>query len=328
MKILVTKDEHLQLGFRNKFRNPGWEKDIFFKHKFIINYMLENNIEYKLTTGDILDKQTKWSFNQYLENKKILDLYKEAKIKVISIAGNHDMMEGRQNTDESVFQEYVNQNLINHINEEKSMEIDNVRLHGIDYKDPAIVEKNDFFNLIKKIKTEKDKSNILVIHQNITPEKERVTDFTYDEISRVCKNQGINILICGHYHIGYPTINMNDVIIINPWNLWRVVRDYEVQQDNHTPEFVVIDINDDIKYEHVIVPHKKYHEAFNIMEVDTYNKIKKQFNFIQNIDLDIDMNQKEDDILKKLSLSLKNDQGLDKDMLNKVINTVKSLVDF
>ena len=330
MKVLITKDEHLQLGFRNKFRKPGWEKDLFFKHNFIIQYMKENNIKYKITTGDILDSQKQWSFKQFLANKRILEMYKENNLEVLSIAGNHDMVEGRMDISDSPFEEMVNDGLIKYINTSIPLYNEDgvlvAKVNGLDYRPLLNKEaKENFLHDISTLFYNTEKIKILVIHQNVTPVEERVTEFTYDEISKVCQEKGINVLICGHYHIGFPTTIMNDVIIINPWNLWRVVRDHEVRQDEHKPEFVVLDL-ETLNWEHNKVPYKKYQEAFNLIEVDTYQKIKKQFSFIENVNLDIDMDIDEKNILNQLILKLK-EKGVEEELLERVLNEVKLKID-
>ena len=336
MKIVIIKDEHLQLGFRNKFRKPGWEEDLKRKHQFIIDYMLNNNIDVKITTGDILDKQTGWSFKQYLANKEILEMYKKEDLRIISIAGNHDMMEGRQTIEGSVFKEYVEQDLIEKIGGgKKSLFLCNstkeeipyeVELHGIDYQDPTQVSKEDFFNLIKNIKIQDPNlKQILVIHQNVTPNKERVTEFTYDEISKICNEANIDILITGHYHIGFPTININNVLIINPWNLWRVVRDYDVKTDQHVPEMVVLD-TESMEVEHIIIPYKKYQNAFNLVEIDTYKKIKKQFNFIENVSLDINMDTDDKKILENIISKIKS-ENLSSEEISSILQEIKEKID-
>jgi len=330
MKVIFTKDEHLKLGFRNKFRKPGWENDLFLKHNFIINYMKENNIKYKITTGDVFDSQKQWSFKQFLLNKKILELYKENDLEIISIAGNHDMIEGRTDIKDSPFEEMVNDNLIKYINNSSYNLMDDglliAKVNGLDYRPILNKEaKESFLHDISTLFYNTEKIKILVIHQNVTPVKERVTEFTYDEITKVCQEKGIKILVCGHYHIGFPTTIMNDVIVINPWNLWRVVRDYEVRQDEHKPEIVVVDL-ENLNWEHIEVPYKKYQEAFNLIEVDTYQKIKKQFSFIEKVDLDVDMDFDEKNIIQKLLNELEK-KGVEKELLDEVLKEAKLKLD-
>ena len=277
---------------------------------FIIDYMKRHNIKYKLTTGDLFDNQKQWSFNQFIANKKILDLYKKNNLKIISIAGNHDMIEGRTTIEKSPFEEMVNQELINYIGNKNFIikeGLINLKVCGIDYR--YINEdftKKDFFNEIKNLSCNEDSIKILIIHQNVTPKPERVTEFTYDELGEVCKEKGINYLICGHYHIGYPTQIINGVTIINPWNLWRVVRDYNVEENNHIPECVELDLQSG-EIKHITVPHNKYEDAFDLKEISFNKELKKDtFSFFNNLKTDDDL--------------LSSSEKTDKDFLNEIIS--------
>jgi len=344
MKILITKDEHLSLGFRSKFRKPGWEKDVFNKHLFIIEYMKKNNIKYKITTGDIFDKQRQWSFKQFLANKKILELYKENNLEILSIAGNHDMIDGRLDISESPFEEMVKQDLITYISIEsfvfKEEGLPIAEVHGIDYRYiNDLYTKEDFFNEIRSLYYKTDNvDKILVIHQNVTPYKERVTEFTYDELSQVCNEKKIKYLICGHYHIGYPTETINGVTIINPWNLWRVVRDYSTRENEHTPEIVELDLTTG-EINHIIVPHLKYEEAFDLKEIDFNKELKKDtFSFFSNLKTDNDLlasSEKSDkDLLNDILINLRQDKDnsilneLTEDDLNEILEIIKNKLGF
>jgi len=300
MKVVITKDEHNRLGFRDKFRKPKWEEAMLKKHQFISEYMLNHGISIKLTTGDIFDKQKGWSFNQYRDNKKVFDVYKKSNQEIWTIAGNHDYLEGRTSIEDSVFEEYRNQNLIQHLSStgwcfgDKDPES---IVFGIDY----ISEKIKIQEEINKISTssvfknakENGINTILILHANVTPDEERVTEFTYQELSKY----NFDVIVCGHYHNGFSPSNINGTLFINPWNLWRVVRDYSVQTGEHTPEFVVLDLKT-LEFEVVQVPHLNYTEAFDLKEIDFYKKIKKEtFSFFEKANLeDMDIEEDLDDL--------------------------------
>ena len=333
MKVLITKDEHLQLGFRNKFRKPGWEEDVNQKHQFIIDHMIKNNIKIKITTGDIFDKQTNWTFKQFISNKKILEMYKEVDIEVYSIAGNHDMLDGRIDIKDSPFEEMTNEGLIKHLSlTVKDLSEDGItkaKVCGMDYRYiENDKDKEDFLSDLSTAFYNFEGVKMMVIHQNVTPDKQRVTEFTYDELSKVCQEKGIDIIVCGHYHIGYPTMELNGVVIINPWNLWRVVRDYNVKEELHTPEFVVLDL-ENMSWEHVTVPHKTYSNAFDLKEIDFYKNLKKEnqsfFKFAENFKA-IDSIDDDDDlkILKKFINESKEEFDLTDEDMEKIFSDLKN----
>jgi len=282
-KILIIKDPHLKLGFRDNIRKSGWEKDMENKHDFIIEYALKNNIKNIIFTGDVFDKQRQWSFKQFIKNKEIIKKYKESNLELFSIAGNHDMLDGRESFKESPFDELVKENYINHFG---ILEFNNSIFIGYDYY--FIPDTNTKKEFLAKIKNDLKKLNLskkafLVLHQNITPNETQFTDFTYTELSEFCKQNNIIGVICGHYHKGYETQYFNDILFINPWNLWRVVRDYETEFDLHKPEMVELIINNKkIQYNHIKIPYKKYNEAFDIKELEIQKELKKEtFSFFK-----------------------------------------------
>jgi len=336
MKFLITKDEHLMQGFRNKFRKPGWEEDVIKKHKFIIDYMIKNKIKYKITTGDIFDKQKSWTFKQFIANKKILEMYKNEGLEIISIAGNHDMIEGRLDIKDSPFEEMVKDELINYIGNKSLIfrnENECVEVQGIDYRYiNDLYTKEDFFNEILDLHWNDDSIfRILVLHQNITPEPERVTEFTYKELSEIAQKRKINTIICGHYHIGFEPQEINNVLFINPWNLWRVVRDYNVKEELHTPEFYVLDTKNN-SLERIVVPHKTYIQAFDLKEIEFYKKIKKEnkhffefaksFKNLSNIEDENDLQ-----ILQNFISEIKEKYNLTDNDVNKIFKELSSYFD-
>ena len=332
--LIIIKDPHLSLGFRNKFRKPGWEKDVYSKHLFIANYCIENNISKVVSTGDVFDKQSQWSLRQYQANKKILELYKDNNIEFISIAGNHDYLEGRENIKDSAFEEYTLEGYIRYISNYNHIDTDFIRIHGIDYHhvDPTKESKEDYLQKIKDhLSVDKDKINLLVIHQNITPNKNQVTDFTYDELSEVLNEINIEVIACGHYHVGFKTEYHKNILFINPWNLWRVVRDYDVRENIHTPEFVVLSVDKDktISYENIIIPHRSYNEAFDLKSINFYKEIKKEsfdfFNKIQNLEeLSFDSDDSDSNVIKKIAIEIQKDNAIkvDKNILQEAINNI------
>ena len=118
-------------------------------------------------------------------------------------------------------------------------------------------------------------------------------------------------------------LKINNTLFFNPWNLWRVVRDYEVKEEIHTPEFieVKIDNNYNIEYKHRIIPYKKYTEAFDISKIEVYKNIKKDvFNFFKSIDLENFNETDEISILEKIKMKkIKEGSNLDPILIQEVI---------
>jgi len=298
-KFAFVKDPHLMFGFSNNIRKPvtggsgnSWEKDIIKKLTFLAEKMIENQIYYLILSGDVFDrsKRSEWSFNKWLRHKKVLiDIFLSKGIEIYSVQGNHDMFDGKPGLTDTVFGEMVEEGIIKHLTSEPlEFRTPNgiVKLFGTDYeftKDKQYIR----FSNINDIS--EDCISFLVSHTNISPNEEQLVDFTYQELSETFPN--INVHLCGHYHLGFENSIVNGVAFINPWNLTRVVREYQVRMDIHTPEAVFIDLDrytsGNLEWAtNIKLPTRPFNETFN-EEVISVLKENQKFKFFENSDGEI-----------------------------------------
>jgi len=313
-KIAFIKDPHLMFGFSNNIRKPlsggsgnSWERSIRYKLEFIAKTMKDNGINILIISGDVFDraKRSDWSFNKWLKHKNILlDIFVHEGIEIYSVQGNHDMFDGKAELDGTVFGEMVEEDIIKHLTTyplEFQTIVGIIKIHGMDYSFTKDEQKRKFHSMNED---SKDYISICVSHTNISPNDEHLVDFTYQELTEQFPN--IDVHLCGHYHLGYESTQLNEVTFINPWNMTRVSREYQVRMDNHTPEVVLIDLDryssNNIDWiEHVELPHLPFHNAFN-EEVISVLKENQKFKFFEDssgevisldglIDEDLDDNQ-------------------------------------
>ena len=288
------KDPHLGYGFKNRIR-VDYNGDYDKKLEFIKKYSKDNQIKSIIATGDVFDNSylQDWGHSHYIANTaKIEELTED--LDLYSIDGNHDQFSGSPeftwidkngNIKRTVYGDIVKRGLIKHIDYRTPVELGNCIIFGISYMNNK-EDVKEALNFISEYQT--DLFKIAVMHQNCTPNSvKNITDFTYSEL---CKYE-INCFVLGHYHIGYPTMELEGSLFINPWNLFRVARDYEVKMDNHIPEMVVLKVNDDKSYEfeHITIPHKSFEEAFvkDFREILSQKaKIEDGHSFIKIVDLD------------------------------------------
>lgn len=319
LEFITMKDPHFSFGFQNRIRT-AYEKHILSKLGFVQGYCQENNVQKVLFTGDVFDssKEDVWSFKKYRKNKRILEMFKKAGIELFSNVGNHDMFHGYENSEETIFGEMVHDGILNNVTKEPIVVTEGnvvIKVQGIDYsnEDNTILEHLRHFD--EEAYPGYQVFKIVVLHSNITPsEVNNVTDFTYASLAT--KFSDIDMFICGHYHIGYDTTTMKrengkDAIFINNWNFTRVVRDYEVELDEHSPEFEHVQINYDkitekfiVETKNIKVPFVPYKEAFASKVVDLLKKSKKEiFNFFDNINFDDvkeDSRSSDEELFKKI----------------------------
>jgi DNA repair exonuclease SbcCD nuclease subunit len=312
LEFVTMKDPHLSFGFQNRIRK-NYEKHISQKLEFVRGYALSNNIDTVVFTGDVFDSSTedKWSFKKYRKNKRALEEFKGSELKLYSNVGNHDMFHGYEESEDTIFGEMVHDNILINLTKNPLVHMENtsvIKVQGVDYSN----ENNIVLENIRVFDEEAypgyDVFKVCVLHSNVTPnEVKRVTDFTYKSLAE--KFPDIDVFILGHYHVGYDTTTMKreggkDITFINNWNFTRVVRDYEVELDEHSPEFEHVSIQFDnitkqfnLETKTIKVPFVTYNEAFSAKDIDILKKSKKEiFNFFEDINFeDIKVDSKKDD---------------------------------
>lgn len=310
LKFISLKDPHLSLGFQNRIR-IDYQRDILQKLEFLKSYISTNNINGIIFTGDITDSNydKKWSFRQYVKNKRAFQSLKVSdETLIMSPVGNHDMFNGVEDSYDTVFDELVKESVIINITDTprvfepvNSTSTTRVKIYGVNFSN----NKETIRDALRAINLDSflniNYYKIVVMHNNLTPETEQLTEFRYDELVEEFPN--INMFIAGHYHIGFPTKKIKDTVFINNWNLTRVVRDYKVTLDKHTPEFEEIIFDDELKListKTIKIPFRPFEETF-IPNIENVIKKSKQeiFEFF-NIDFEeIISKQSDEEILNQ-----------------------------
>ena len=350
--FICLKDPHMNFGFANRIRY-NHQADLLSKLEFVQNWCNTNNIKDIIITGDVTDtnEEAKWSFNQYVQNKKELVKFKDSGITLWSVAGNHDMFNGMVKTNDTVFGEFVKEGVLKHLTKEPFFKMyggttsnggtDGVVIFGVDYSK----HKEQVEACLKGINDYKINGNvvkIVVFHSHCTPAEIAVTDFTYNSL--VATYPDIDVFICGHYHGGFPTtvIPKKDLplnngahkagsVIVNNWSFQRVVRDYYNELDVHSPEFEVIKIGWSfalldfiLERETIKIPCKTYAETFKPKAVELLKLTKKeQFEFFEKINFE-DIPTGTDDLETMKNLSTK--EGYSQEVLTlalQYLNNVK-----
>lgn len=304
LEFITIKDPHFSFGFMNKIRN-NYERDILKKLDFVKGYCSANTINKIFFTGDVFDSSTedKWSFKKYRKNKRVIEsIGVDVGVELYSNVGNHDMFHGFEGSNETIFGEMVHDaSLYNITDHPLLIREDNliIKVQGVDYS----VDKNIVLENIRIFDEESypgmEMYKIAILHSNITPDEvSKITDFTYRNLADTFPD--IDMFICGHYHLGYPTLVMErepdqkSVTFVNNWNFTRVVRDYEVELDEHTPEFDHINVSYDFINQKFVstcttvkVPFLSYDETFIAKAIDLLKKSAAEiFSFFKKIKFD------------------------------------------
>lgn len=312
------KDPHLSFGFQNNIRT-SYEKHISQKLDFVKGYCLENNIDKCIFTGDVFDSSTedKWSFKKFRKNKRELERFTTAGISLFSNVGNHDMFHGWEDSEDTIFGEMVHDNILNNITKNPIVDESDgvvIKIQGIDYSNEKTTVDNYLRLFDEEIFNAEHSFKVAVLHSNVTPkEVKNITDFTYKSLAEDYPD--IDMFILGHYHLGYDTTvlsgDFGETTFINNWNFTRVVRDYEVQLNEHSPELENVCISFDkisskfiVTTDTIKIPFVPYEEAFKLKEIDTLRKTKSEiFKFFESFNIDAlkeDSKKDDDELIKKI----------------------------
>lgn len=233
---VVVGDPHI------KYTAPTFRKETYFeelKDKLNqINIIAKNNQARVITLGDF--------FNSYVEDHFESIMYEISDMIYgwFSLIGNHDC----KNTEGNL----------------KGTSFGVLETVGyIRTEPPAFL---DFYHYFKRETFPKQSKNkIALIHDYIMP-KGTKENFEYKE----CKENGYNIVFCGHYH--YPfDITVGNTRYINPGSLMRsTVKELQL---NRTPEVILFN-DQSLDVKHIPLEVKPLIEVSNTLEE---NKLDKTF---------------------------------------------------
>lgn len=295
-KFLILKDIHFRFGFKPPAgRTSDFESQIEKKIDFIIDYASNNHIENLILTGDSFDKKTPSHYG--LEQVR-LNLEKLRKLcspfkRSFDIAGNHSLpFSSREKKNISLYQLAVDSGLIIDLGASDLLTFGrSFNILGIDYTSDESLFKLD---LMSKLKTLGDNPSIIVVHEHLFPNGDSmkgsfIKGYTYSEFLREFNIPKGSTIVAGHLHRGFPTIVVDGVAFVNPWNLTRLARSYYSINGEHTPEFVVLNLGDCgefLNVEHVIVPHNPFDSAFIESEIRVEeSEMMDISNFVNNLSL-------------------------------------------
>lgn len=309
-KFLFVKDLHIR---PNNIKQPIGRTDKYYeqienKIKQIRDYAVNNDIQYILCAGDIFDikARSRYTLDSILYIEKLLKLLtNEQRIKLITIAGNHDMPNSsREEIDRSVYgylsrQGFLTDIAFNRIQEgyvlsETDFELDNpeTKVYGLDYSSDNEGLKLELENLNSSI--DENDFNILMLHEHLLPKKENIyaSYITYDEVMKLASN--FKVILAGHLHKGYPIFESKETkqVIINPWSFNRLARDYYAVSGEHIPEIVEVKVIFDstrgkqfIQYTAIPLQVEPFDKIFIKQQLSIENEYHKSItDFVSKID--------------------------------------------
>ena len=270
LSYACIKDPHIRFGIgKPTGRTDTFFDDVRSKLDFILNTLTQRKIEKLIFTGDVFDVKAPslYNFLAIREITEALSKFKDAGITIYSIAGNHDLpFASLDKKMESVYWYMVQSGLIADLETAKIKDIT-----GFDYRDNL----EDLIHLL----THRTIGETLVIHEMCIPDDTVYENLggnflTYSKIAELLKSNAkskCKVVVCGHLHRGFKTMKHKDLLFINPWSMTRLNRGYYSVNDEHKPTLTIVE--DENNWEDIIIPHKKFEDAFNKLEVNAHTTL-------------------------------------------------------
>jgi len=297
--FFVIKDPHNRFGFNVPIsRQDTYFDEIKDKYKHLKELGKKYNVKKLYIAGDINDIKTLhlWLFKHTKLNSKVLEDLKE-QFNIFTIAGNHDLpYSSKEYKQESVYQHYVDNNLINDIDNRYIVHKSYI-IVGLDFESKIKNLEDRLKKVNAKFKRLKSKypqkKMIVMFHEHITPnpdnepELKYSTYFSYDYLAK--KYKYIDMFIAGHYHKGYPTTTYKRKIFVNPFNFARLARSNYTLDGSHKPTVTMVRFykNKDkiiVKYKDIVLRHKPFEEAIKIDKILEEAKAELSIDeFVSNI---------------------------------------------
>jgi DNA repair exonuclease SbcCD nuclease subunit len=285
VRAVVVKDPHLRFGrSRPVGRRASFFDEVRGKLEFVKDYCVGSKIKFLIFTGDVLDQKdpSRYSFECYRENRECLEEFRGANINVLSVFGNHDIVDGRYR--DSVYADFARMELIYDLSVQSGgawvgqdyCVIGVGHIYDIDGFKQNLSHAVSEYSFCGKL--------ICVIHQNVISDlavgSEKFLN-TLKYYTLVQEFPDVAGWVCGHYHKGFPVAEVEGRYFINPYSLVRLSRDSYVRE--HVPQLVDCDFENDI-YKTVDIPYLSYDEAFeevaqvlseDVIDCDLIENVKK-----------------------------------------------------
>ncbi len=208
MKFIHVTDTHLGRKDRNLEER---RIDYYNSFKQVVDYAIENNIDFVLHTGDLFDK-ARPSVKTLIFAVKQLERLKEKNIPVFLVPGSHDVGVG-----ETIISLFDELNLIKDLSDKRYFKEENgdIILDGELYKNVFICgvvgKRSHIEDIYRKLKpAEKGEYRIFALHHIVSDVIENFADIP---TSLLPKN--FDYYAGGHWH-GFFEMKYNDGIIVYP----------------------------------------------------------------------------------------------------------------
>lgn len=246
MRILYFTDTHIR-GTNPKNRKDDFVQTLENKLLEILDIIKGKSIDYVIHGGDLFDRP---DISISIVNK-FAKILKQIDIPFYIVSGNHDIFGHNPETMNRTILGLLNElNFITVIEKDKKiiLEKDNIKVQLTGQ--PYVYDIDDVLNRSNYILSDIDEGTNYSIHvvHGMLLDKPFIKGIPYTLVDDI-KDTKADITLCGHYHAGFKTIEINNKYFINPGSLVRVTN--TLSEMDRKPQIVLLDMNDKIKIDYI-----------------------------------------------------------------------------
>ena len=228
IKFAYFSDSHGRLN-TPKNRTEDYFEAFKRKFSFMIDYCLDNGVDYIICGGDIVDHHSVGYrvTNYLLKELKRWESFAGAG-KFLSVTGQHDLKYHSSFID-TPYESILNSGLLIHLDEEPFPIIDHRITDGAEihiYGAPFNAKVPEVYN--------KDAYNILVIHDMIVEEKTAEWEDKFKLASTFLRSNAFNLIIAGDNHKPFKHIYRNKMLVMCGSMMRK-----NIDQKDHKPKFYI-----------------------------------------------------------------------------------------
>lgn len=254
-------------------RQDDYNATIFGKLRWVAQECKRRKIRYLIIGGDLAHSYKPEDELIY----RFVALMQKYELEVYYIYGNHDIQGGNTKYVNRTNFGLLSQHKWFHLLDNNPVQLKGVVLAGYDYNAKKECEEHWEFP-----KSEHKGIRILVVHAMIVAEKSILCDGMYKQINVESITTNADILLCGHYHLGFAKpvrLEMlnREALVVNPGSIARI--DANQSQKTHGPRVAVITVSGGkYRVELVVIPHKPTEEVFDCTELESRKETKEDKN--------------------------------------------------